>query len=88
MGIVTMLVIGLVAGIIARAIVPGRQAIGVLGTLVLGIVGSFVGGLLASLFNSDGNLIDLRPGGLTWSILGSTIILVLVTFAGRPRLFG
>ena len=45
MGILTMIVIGLVAGLIARAIVPGRQSMGVLATMLLGIVGSFVGGL-------------------------------------------
>ncbi|HSP19463.1 MAG TPA: GlsB/YeaQ/YmgE family stress response membrane protein, partial [Myxococcaceae bacterium] len=54
MGIITMIVIGLVAGLIARAIVPGRQSMGVLATMLLGIVGSFVGGLLGSLFSRDG----------------------------------
>ena len=58
MGIITMIVIGLVAGLIARAIVPGRQSMGALATMLLGIVGSFVGGLLGSLFSSDGNLMD------------------------------
>ena len=86
MGILIMIVIGLVAGLIARAIVPGRQSMGVLGTLLLGIVGSFVGGLLGSLFSSDGNLIDLRPSGLLWSIIGSVVVLLLVGFAGRRRI--
>jgi len=81
-----MIVIGLVAGLIARAIVPGRQSMGVLGTLLLGIVGSFVGGLLGSLFSSDGNLIDLRPSGLLWSIIGSVVVLLLVGLAGRRRI--
>ncbi|MGZ6029944.1 MAG: GlsB/YeaQ/YmgE family stress response membrane protein [Myxococcaceae bacterium] len=85
MGIITMIVIGLVAGLIARAIVPGRQAMGVLATMLLGIVGSFVGGLLGSLFSSDGNLMDLRPSGLVWSVVGAVVVLVLVGFAGRRR---
>ena len=86
MGILIMIVIGLVAGLIARAIVPGRQSMGVLGTILLGIVGSFVGGLLGSLFSSDGNLIDLRPSGLLWSIIGSVVVLLLVGLAGRRRI--
>ena len=86
MGILIMIVIGLVAGLIARAIVPGRQSMRVLGTLLLGIVGSFVGGLLGSLFSSDGNLIDLRPSGLLWSIIGSVVVLLLVGLAGRRRI--
>ena len=82
MGIITMIVIGLIAGLIARAIVPGRQSMGVLATMLLGIVGSFVGGLLGSLFSSNGSLVDLRPSGLLWSIIG---VLLLVGFAGRRR---
>ena len=85
MGILTMIIIGLVAGFIARAIVPGRQSMGVLATILLGIVGSFVGGLLGSLFSSDGNLVDLRPSGLLWSILGAIVVLLLVRLAGRRR---
>jgi uncharacterized membrane protein YeaQ/YmgE (transglycosylase-associated protein family) len=85
MGILTMIVIGLVAGLIARAIVPGRQSMGVLATMLLGIVGSFVGGLLGSLFSSDGNLVDLRPSGLLWSIIGSVVVLLLIALAGRRR---
>lgn len=86
MGILTMIVIGLVAGLIARAIIPGRQSMGVLGTILLGIVGSFVGGLLDSLFSSNGSLIDLRPSGLLWSITGAVVVLLLVGFAGRRRI--
>ncbi|HZI06534.1 MAG TPA: GlsB/YeaQ/YmgE family stress response membrane protein, partial [Archangium sp.] len=41
MGILWLLVVGLVAGLIARALVPGRQSMGLLMTMVLGVVGSF-----------------------------------------------
>jgi uncharacterized membrane protein YeaQ/YmgE (transglycosylase-associated protein family) len=84
MGIITMIVIGLVAGLIARALVPGRQAMGIVATMLLGIVGSFVGGLLGSLF-SGGDLLALRPSGLIWSIIGSVIVLAIVGFVGRRR---
>ncbi len=42
--IISLLVTGLIAGAIARLVVPGKQDLSVLGTIVLGVVGSFVGG--------------------------------------------
>jgi uncharacterized membrane protein YeaQ/YmgE (transglycosylase-associated protein family) len=47
--IVSIIVIGLIAGALARLVVPGRQDISILMTIVLGIVGSFVGGFLGYL---------------------------------------
>ena len=44
--IVGMIVIGLISGFIARALVPGRDSMSVAATMVLGVVGSFIGGLL------------------------------------------
>jgi len=43
--IVSLLIIGLIAGAIARLVVPGRDPIGILGTILLGVVGSFIGGI-------------------------------------------
>jgi uncharacterized membrane protein YeaQ/YmgE (transglycosylase-associated protein family) len=42
--IIVLIIIGLIAGLIARLLVPGRDPIGILGTIILGIVGSFIGG--------------------------------------------
>jgi MYXO-CTERM domain-containing protein len=58
---------------------------GALATMLLGIVGSFVGGLLGSLFSSDGNLVDLRPSGSSGPSSGPVVVLLLVGFAGRRR---
>ena len=41
--IIVMLVVGLIAGFVARAIVPGPDPLSILGTIVLGVVGSFIG---------------------------------------------
>ena len=49
MGLIAFLIVGLIAGFIARALVPGPDPMGWLGTMVFGIVGSFVGGTLAAL---------------------------------------
>ncbi len=71
------IVIGLVAGLIARAVVPGRQNMGLLLTTLLGIVGSFVGGMIGSAFSRSRNFWDLQPSGLILSILGAIAVLFL-----------
>jgi uncharacterized membrane protein YeaQ/YmgE (transglycosylase-associated protein family) len=82
MGWITWIVIGLIAGFIARALVPGRNKLGFAGTLVLGLIGSVVGGFLADLL-TKGNQ-DFSPAGLIGSIVGAVIaLLVYRGMAGR-----
>src|SRR3954452_13947490 len=79
MGIIAFIIIGLIAGLIARAILPGRQSMGLLATTLLGMAGSLIGGLIGSLFNrGDGRLFDLRPSGIIMSVIGSIVLLLLV----------
>ena len=52
-GVISAIVIGLVVGALGRLIVPGRQAIGILLTIVLGLVGTFVGGYIAYRFTDN-----------------------------------
>jgi uncharacterized membrane protein YeaQ/YmgE (transglycosylase-associated protein family) len=85
MGILAFIVIGLLAGLIARAIMPGNQSMGLVATTLLGMVGSLVGGLVGSLFSRTGRVFDLHPTGLIFSILGALIVLFLMGFAGRRR---
>jgi uncharacterized membrane protein YeaQ/YmgE (transglycosylase-associated protein family) len=85
MGIIAFLVIGLLAGLIARALMPGNQSMGLLATMLLGIAGSFVGGFIGSLFRSDGRVFDLHPSGLIFSVIGAMLLLLLVGMAGRSR---
>jgi uncharacterized membrane protein YeaQ/YmgE (transglycosylase-associated protein family) len=85
MSLIAFLVIGLVAGLIARAVMPGNQSMGLLATTALGIVGSFVGGMLGSLLNSNGNYLAIGPSGLIFSIIGAMAVLALVGFAGGRR---
>jgi uncharacterized membrane protein YeaQ/YmgE (transglycosylase-associated protein family) len=86
MGIIAFIIIGLIAGLIARAILPGRQSMGLLATTLLGMVGSLVGGLIGSLFVRDGRLFDLHPSGLIMSVIGAIVVLLLVGAAGRRRI--
>ena len=86
MGIIAFIIIGLIAGLIARAILPGRQSMGLLATTLLGMVGSLVGGLIGSLFVRDGRLFDLHPTGILMSVVGAIIVLLLVGAVGRRRI--
>jgi uncharacterized membrane protein YeaQ/YmgE (transglycosylase-associated protein family) len=84
--ILGMIVVGLIAGFLARAIVPGDDSMGIGATILLGIVGSFVGGFLASLlFGGDGEGL-LRPSGLIGSVVGAILALVAYNaVSGRKR---
>jgi len=73
MGIIGWIVIGLIAGAIARLLMPGPDPMGWLGTIVLGIVGSLVGGTLLNLIFGGG--LELSAAGILGSILGALIVL-------------
>ena len=84
--ILVMLVIGLIAGFIARALVPGDDSMSILATILLGIVGSFVGGFLADvLFRSDADDVGLAPAGLLGSIVGAIIVLLIYNAVTERR---
>ena len=84
--ILGLIIIGLIAGLIARAVIPGKQSLGILMTIVLGIVGSFVGGFLGFLiFGNDPNGGFLQPSGIIGSIIGAIIVLALYVFFARRR---
>jgi uncharacterized membrane protein YeaQ/YmgE (transglycosylase-associated protein family) len=86
MGIITMLIVGLIAGLLARAIMPGNDSMGWIATIVLGIVGSFVGGFLASLvFHDTGGVSDFHPTGIVGSVIGALVVLGIWHFARQRR---
>jgi uncharacterized membrane protein YeaQ/YmgE (transglycosylase-associated protein family) len=83
MGLLGFLLFGLIVGLLARLIMPGRQSMGLLMTMVLGVVGSFLGGLVGNLLFRGGGTWD-HPSTAGWigSILGSLVLLALL---GRTR---
>ena len=86
MSILAFIVIGLVAGLIARAVVPGNQGMGIVRTTFLGILGSFVGGMVHSLIYSRGHWLDVHPTGLLFSIIGAIVVLALMSVVGRRHI--
>jgi uncharacterized membrane protein YeaQ/YmgE (transglycosylase-associated protein family) len=82
MNIIAWLLVGLVAGAVARLVIPGRQPLGCGGTIVLGLGGSLLGGWLATVVLEENR--DFSPAGLLGSIIGAVLILlVLRSFGGR-----
>jgi len=83
--IISIIVIGLIAGAVARLLVPGKQNISIGMTIVLGIVGSFVGGFLGFLiFNKDASEGFFQPAGIIGSIIGAVIVLLIwISVRGR-----
>jgi uncharacterized membrane protein YeaQ/YmgE (transglycosylase-associated protein family) len=86
MWIIWALIVGLVAGFIARALVPGPDPMGVVGTLVLGLVGSLIGGFLGwLLFGRDADDGALHLSGIFGSIIGAVIALLIFRAVTRGR---
>lgn len=88
MGIILLIIIGAIAGFLARAIVPGRDALSIPMTILLGVVGSFIGGFLgAVLFGKDALEGLLQPSGIIGSIIGAVIALVVYNaVTGKKRI--
>lgn len=83
MDVIVWLIVGLIAGALARLLVPGRDPMGVLGTLVLGLVGSVIGGLVGNLLAGGDQ--TFTPAGLIGSILGAVLALVVYRAAVTRR---
>lgn len=77
MALLWFLIVGLVVGLIARALMPGNQQMGIVMTILLGVGGSFVGGFLVSLFTSS-RVTDFSTTGLIGSVIGAIVLMVVV----------
>jgi uncharacterized membrane protein YeaQ/YmgE (transglycosylase-associated protein family) len=77
MALLAFLVFGLVIGLVARALLPGQQPMGILMTMALGIAGSFLGGVIVSL--ATGHPLDqLHTSGFIGSVIGALLVLLIV----------
>lgn len=84
MGLLAFIVFGLVIGLIARALMPGRQSMGLVATALLGMAGSFVGGLIGSLIYG-GRMFELHSAGIIGSLVGALLVMFLVGMGGGRR---
>ncbi|WP_235561981.1 GlsB/YeaQ/YmgE family stress response membrane protein [Marmoricola sp. Leaf446] len=72
--IIGLLVVGLIIGAIARLIKPGRQALGIVGTLLLGVAGALIGGLVAS-FLGTGEIFELNIIGFIVAVIAAFLLI-------------
>ena len=77
MAIIGFLIAGLIIGALARLIKPGRQRLGILGTLMLGVLGSLIGGVLASLIGT-GDIFELNILGFIFAVIAAVLLIGVV----------
>ena len=73
MGLCGWVVFGFLAGLVARALMPGKQGLGIIATTLLGVAGSFVGGFLATALLGRGD----QTAGWIGSIIGAIVLLFI-----------
>lgn len=79
--IIVFILVGLVVGVLARLLLPGRDPIGIIATILVGIVGAIIGGYLFSIvFNLNDD------GGVAW--IGSILMAMLLLFLYRKMTYG
>jgi uncharacterized membrane protein YeaQ/YmgE (transglycosylase-associated protein family) len=81
--------VGLIVGLLARLLVPGRQPMGLIRTILLGIAGAFVGGLIHwAIYRHPGDPFSFSEtawAGWLFAIIGAVILLLLLTWWQRRR---
>lgn len=88
LALLSWIVVGLIVGLIARALVPGRQNLGWIMTILLGVAGAFVGGLISSFiwptWTEDPTVDRMWPGWVM-SIIGGVLVLSLYLMVTKQR---
>jgi uncharacterized membrane protein YeaQ/YmgE (transglycosylase-associated protein family) len=74
--VIGFLIAGLIIGLIARAVLPGRQHIGLIATLLLGVIGSLIGGTIANALRS-GDIWELNVVGFIAAVVASILLLAI-----------
>jgi uncharacterized membrane protein YeaQ/YmgE (transglycosylase-associated protein family) len=76
MGLCGWIVFGFFAGLIARAIMPGEQRLGIIATTLLGVAGAFVGGIIGAIISGRSWQV-LQPSGFIGAVIGAVALLVI-----------
>jgi uncharacterized membrane protein YeaQ/YmgE (transglycosylase-associated protein family) len=84
--LLSMLIIGIIAGFLARLLLPGRDPMGFWATVLLGVIGSFVGGFLGYvIFGHDLDEGALQASGIIGSVIGAMIVLLIWRQLSKSR---
>lgn len=83
MGIIAWIIFGLIAGVIAKMITPGRDGGGFILTCVLGIVGAVVGGWLATMFGVGGHVSGFNLPSFLVAVVGAIVVLAIYRMVAR-----
>jgi uncharacterized membrane protein YeaQ/YmgE (transglycosylase-associated protein family) len=73
--ILGLIAVGLVIGVLARVIKPGKQHLSVLATLALGVVGAIIGGLIGHLFNRNTGIFELNIVGFIIAVIAAVLLI-------------
>lgn len=76
MGVLYWIVLGLVVGLLAKLIMPGKQGLGIIMTIILGIVGAVVGGFIGTLLGL-GDITGFNLGSILLATGGAILVLIL-----------
>ena len=87
MGVVSFLLFGLLAGFVARAVTPGRQAIGCLPTLAVGALGALIGGVIGDQILGYDKHWGWHLGSFLLAVVGAVILLLALEALGGRRRF-
>ncbi|WP_299593958.1 GlsB/YeaQ/YmgE family stress response membrane protein [uncultured Microbulbifer sp.] len=77
MGILSWIILGLIAGALAKWIMPGPDPGGWIVTMVIGIVGAFIGGWLGSLVGIGGPVSGFSLGDIVTAVIGAIVLLFI-----------
>ncbi len=83
MGIIAWIIFGLIAGVIAKLLMPGRDGGGFILTSILGIVGAVVGGWLATMFGIGGSISGFNLHSFLVAVVGAIVVLVIFRLLRR-----
>ncbi|EDJ1772890.1 GlsB/YeaQ/YmgE family stress response membrane protein [Salmonella enterica] len=83
MGIIAWIVFSLIAGVIAKLLMPGRDGGGFILTCILGIVGAVVGGWLATMFGIGGSISGFNLHSFLVAVVGAIVVLVIFRLLRR-----
>ncbi|MEX9251365.1 GlsB/YeaQ/YmgE family stress response membrane protein [Pseudenterobacter timonensis] len=83
MGIIAWIVFGLIAGVIAKFLMPGRDGGGFILTCVLGVIGAVVGGWLATMFGFGGDVTGFNLQSFLVAVVGAIVVLLIFRLVRR-----